>query len=474
LIDLRSDTVTRPTEAMRRAMLEAPVGDDVFGEDPTVNRLEEYVADLLGKEAALYAPSGTMTNQVGVQVNTNRAEEVLLHEGSHIFVYEAGAPAMLSGVQLRTLPGENGVIDPETVRAAVRPEDVHFPRSRLLCLENTHNTSGGKVFPLEDFAAVATTAKELGLKVHLDGARLFNAQAATGVPASEWCAHADTVSVCSSKGLGAPVGSLLAGNEETIEAARRARKAFGGGMRQAGIIASASRAGLRVERGWIRGQGTGDQPRPRRCRRPFRIPAGPRPRRRARHPWQTRLRPLVHTPRCWGKRDRGRHSSSGQDRRQRHRMLRPVEVAPVPATGLASPLALLDEALRDGDSVPEDFADRLRKAVEAGDVEVLAARAEDQMLGVVVLAYRLNVSAGGLFASIEDLQVHPEARCQGVGRALLVAAHERCTKHNISYVEAQVEDAAAETFYASLGYEQETGVRVLSRSLAIGHTRTKS
>jgi threonine aldolase len=240
LIDLRSDTVTRPTEAMRRAMLEAPVGDDVFGEDPTVNRLEAYVADLLGKEAALYAPSGTMTNQVGVQVNTNRAEEVLLHEGSHIFVYEAGAPAMLSGVQLRTLPGENGVIDPETVRAAVRPEDVHFPRSRLLCLENTHNTSGGKVFPLEDFAAVAATAKELDLKVHLDGARLFNAQAATGVAASEWCAHADTVSVCSSKGLGAPVGSLLAGNEETIGVARRSRKALGGGMRQAGIIAAAS------------------------------------------------------------------------------------------------------------------------------------------------------------------------------------------------------------------------------------------
>jgi threonine aldolase len=237
VIDLRSDTVTRPTEGMRRAMLEAPVGDDVFGEDPTVNRLEEYVADLLGKEAALYAPSGTMTNQVGVQVNTNRGEEVLLHEGSHIFVYEAGAPAMLSSVQLRILPGENGVIDPETVRAAVRPEDVHFPRSRLLCLENTHNTSGGKVFPLEDFAAVATTAKELGLKVHLDGARLFNAQAATGVPASEWCAHADTVSVCSSKGLGAPVGSLLAGDEETIMEARRA---FGGGMRQAGIIAAAA------------------------------------------------------------------------------------------------------------------------------------------------------------------------------------------------------------------------------------------
>jgi threonine aldolase len=194
----------------------------------------------LGKEAALYAPSGTMTNQIGVRVSTKRGEEVLLHEGAHIFVYEAGAPAMLSSVQLRTLPGENGVIDPETVRAAIRPEDVHFPRSGLLCLENTHNTSGGKVFPLEDFAAVATTAKELGLKVHLDGARLFNAQAATGVPASEWCALADTVSVCSSKGLGAPVGSLLAGDEETIQEARRARKAFGGGMRQAGIIAAAS------------------------------------------------------------------------------------------------------------------------------------------------------------------------------------------------------------------------------------------
>ena len=240
MIDLRSDTVTRPTGEMRRAMLEAPVGDDVFEEDPTVHRLEEYVADLLGKQAALYAPSGTMTNQIGVHVNTNRGEEVLLHEGSHIFVYEAGAPAMLSSVQLRTLPGENGVLSPETVSAAVRPEDVHFPRSRLVCIENTHNTAGGKVFPLEDFAAVAATARELGMKIHLDGARLFNAQAATGVPASEWCAHSDTVSVCSSKGLGAPVGSLLAGDEETIGEARRARKAFGGGMRQAGIIAAAS------------------------------------------------------------------------------------------------------------------------------------------------------------------------------------------------------------------------------------------
>jgi threonine aldolase len=240
VIDLRSDTVTRPTEEMRRAMAEAALGDDVFREDPTVNRLEQYVAELLGKEAALYAPSGTMTNQIGVFVNTGRGDEVLLHEGSHIFVYEAGAPALLSGAQTRTVPGERGVISPETLRGAVRPENVHFPRSRLLCLENTHNTAGGRVFPLEDFAAVAAEATELGLKVHLDGARLFNAQAATGVPAREWCEHADTVSVCSSKGLGAPVGSLLAGDEETIAEARRARKAFGGGMRQAGVIAAGS------------------------------------------------------------------------------------------------------------------------------------------------------------------------------------------------------------------------------------------
>ena len=240
MIDLRSDTVTRPTDGMRWAMAEAPVGDDVFGEDPTVNRLEEYVAELLGKEAAIYAPSGTMTNQIGVYVGTGRGEEVLLHEGAHIFNYEGGAPALISSVQIRTLPGERGIISAETLRRSIRPENVHFPRQTLLCLENTHNLEGGTVFALEDFATVAAEAHGLGLKVHLDGARLFNAQAATGVPAREWCQHADTVSVCSSKGLGAPVGSLLAGDEATIREARRARKAFGGGMRQAGIIAAAA------------------------------------------------------------------------------------------------------------------------------------------------------------------------------------------------------------------------------------------
>lgn len=240
MIDLRSDTVTRPTPGMRRAMAEAPVGDDVFGEDPTVERLERYVAELLGKEAALYAPSGTMTNQIGVMVNTARADELLLHEASHIFDYECGAPALLSGVLVRQLPGEGGVVSLRTLRAAVRPENVHFARPALLGLENTHNVAGGRVFPLKDFAAVASEARSLGLRVHLDGARLFNAAVAAGIPASEWAAHADTVSVCSSKGLGAPVGSLLAGEAETIREARRARKALGGGMRQAGVIAAGS------------------------------------------------------------------------------------------------------------------------------------------------------------------------------------------------------------------------------------------
>jgi threonine aldolase len=240
LIDLRSDTVTKPTEGMRRAMAGAAVGDDVFGEDPTVNRLEEYVAELLGKEAAIYCPSGTMTNQIGVHVATGRGDEILLHEDAHIFNYEAGAPALLSGAQVRPVPGEGGVVTPETLRAAVRPENIHFARPTLLCLENTHNVAGGRIFPLEQFAAVAAEARSLGLKVHLDGARLFNAAVVTGIPAREWCEQAGTVSVCSSKGLGAPVGSLLAGDEETIWEARRVRKVFGGGMRQAGVIAAAS------------------------------------------------------------------------------------------------------------------------------------------------------------------------------------------------------------------------------------------
>jgi threonine aldolase len=202
--------------------------------------LEEYVAELMGKEGAIYCPSGTMTNQIGVHVATGRGDEILLHEDAHIFNYEAGAPALLSGAQVRPVPGEGGVVTPETLRAAVRPENIHFARPTLLCLENTHNVAGGRIFPLEQFAAVAAEARSLGLKVHLDGARLFNAAVVTGIPAREWCEQAGTVSVCSSKGLGAPVGSLLAGDEETIWEARRVRKVFGGGMRQAGVIAAAS------------------------------------------------------------------------------------------------------------------------------------------------------------------------------------------------------------------------------------------
>ncbi|WP_119069139.1 threonine aldolase family protein [Rubrobacter indicoceani] len=238
--DFRSDTVTRPSPGMRRAMANAEVGDDVFEEDPTVRELEEYVADLLGKEAAIYAPSGTMTNQIGLHLATRRGDEVLLHEDAHVFNYEAGAPALISGVQVRPVSGDGGRILPETLRRSMRPVNVHFPPPTLLCLENTHNAAGGRVYPLEDFAAVSQEAEKLGLEVHLDGARLFNAAVASGVPASAWCRHAATVSVCSSKGLGAPVGSLLAGNADGIHRARRVRKALGGGMRQAGIIAAAS------------------------------------------------------------------------------------------------------------------------------------------------------------------------------------------------------------------------------------------
>ncbi len=355
-----------------------------------------------------------------------------------------------------------------------------------MCLENTHNTAGGTVYPLEDFAAVAGAARELGLKVHLDGARLFNAQAATGIPAREWCEHADTVSVCSSKGLGAPVGSLLAGDEETIGEARRARKAFGGGMRQAGVIAAASLYAFEhhVERlaedherarklaDGLREAGYAVEPPETNLvlvevERPEEFLRGPRPRRRARHPGQARLRPSLHPPRCRGRGDRGGRRSGGQNHRQRRRALSTIEVASVPGTELAELLALLEESLRDGEPVPVAFAERFRETVEARRLEVLAARVEDRVVGVAVIAYRLSVSAGGLFASIEDLYVSPESRRRGVGRALLGAIGERCEARGISYVEAQVEEDGAEAFYAALGYEREPGVRVLSKSLPI-------
>ncbi|MDZ7337074.1 MAG: low-specificity L-threonine aldolase [candidate division KSB1 bacterium] len=238
-VDLRSDTVTKPTPGMREAMANAEVGDDVFGEDPTVNRLQEEVAELLGKEAALFVPSGTMSNQIAMKCHTLPGDEVILERDSHSFHYEGGGPAMLSGVQLHPLPGVRGVITAEQVAAAVRPADHHYPRTRLVCIENTHNRAGGTIFPLQTIREIRQVADRFGLRMHLDGARLWNAAVATGISEREYAAHFDSVSVCLSKGLGAPVGSLLAGSREFIDLAHRYRKIFGGGMRQVGILAAA-------------------------------------------------------------------------------------------------------------------------------------------------------------------------------------------------------------------------------------------
>ncbi|MBN1208326.1 MAG: low-specificity L-threonine aldolase [Myxococcaceae bacterium] len=239
-IDFRSDTVTRPTPAMRRAMAEAEVGDDVYGEDPTVNRLEERVAERLGLEAALFVPSGTQANQIAMGLHCRPGDEVLTEAGSHIIQYEGGAVSALWGIQPHPLPGDRGLLTPEQVAEAVRAENIHAPRSRLLSLENTHNRGGGTVWPLERFREVVEAARKAGLAVHLDGARLFNAQVAAGTPAASWARLTDTTSVCFSKGLGAPVGSALAGSKALILEARRLRKRLGGGMRQAGVLAAAA------------------------------------------------------------------------------------------------------------------------------------------------------------------------------------------------------------------------------------------
>ncbi|GBD35247.1 L-allo-threonine aldolase [bacterium HR36] len=240
VIDLRSDTVTRPTPGMRAAMATADVGDDVFGEDPTVRRLEERVAELLGKEAALFVPSGTMSNQICIKAHTQPGDELICDVNSHIYNYEAGGPAVLSGVMCRTIEGDCGVFDVADLEGLIRPENDHLVRTRLVCLENTHNRGGGKIFPLEKIRAIASWAHRHGLLVHLDGARLWNASIATGVPLRDWAEHCDSVSVCFSKGLGAPVGSALAGTKDFVKRARKIRKLFGGGMRQAGVLAAAA------------------------------------------------------------------------------------------------------------------------------------------------------------------------------------------------------------------------------------------
>ena len=239
VVDLRSDTVTRPTPGMRRAIAEAVVGDDVFGDDPTVRTLEERVAALAGREAALFVPSGTMGNQVALKCLTQPGEEVLLERESHIFLYEQGGLGANSGCLAHVVAGERGAIPPEAVAAAVRDDDDHVARVRLVCAENTHNRAGGLIVPLERLRALQAVARARGLRVHLDGARLWNASVATGVPISAWAATADTVMMCFSKALGAPVGSILVGDRPVIAEARRVRKRWGGGMRQVGILAAA-------------------------------------------------------------------------------------------------------------------------------------------------------------------------------------------------------------------------------------------
>jgi len=238
-IDLRSDTVTRPTPAMRKAMAEAEVGDDVFGEDPTVNILQEKVARLLGKEAALFVPSGTMANQLSIKSHTQPGDEVIIESSSHPYNFEGGAGAALSGIQFHCVKGVRGILEASHIEEAIRPEDHHFPVTKLVCLENTHNRGGGTIYPLEKMADIYRLAQSKGLLVHLDGARLWNASVATGNKPYEYAQWADSVSVCLSKGLGAPIGSLVAGSKPFIDRIHRFRKMFGGGMRQVGIVAAA-------------------------------------------------------------------------------------------------------------------------------------------------------------------------------------------------------------------------------------------
>jgi len=239
MIDFRSDTVTKPTQAMREFMVKAEVGDDVFNEDPTVNELQRRVARMLNKDAALFVTSGTQANQVSVQAHTQPGEEVICDYHAHVFNYEAGAAGMLAGVQLHPLLGHYGHPSLEQISEVVRPADDHYPRTRLICLENTHNRAGGTIFPLEEIKRISAFAKAKGLKMHLDGARLWNASIATGISLAEYAQYFDSVSLCFSKGLGAPLGSIITGTQEFIQRAHYYRKAYGGGTRQVGIVAAA-------------------------------------------------------------------------------------------------------------------------------------------------------------------------------------------------------------------------------------------
>lgn len=240
LIDLRSDTVTKPSKAMREAIAAAEVGDDVWGDDPTINKLQDMCKELSGKPAALFVTSGCMANQLAVKCHTNPAEEIIAEWDSHIVKYEIAGPAFISGVQVMPLKGVRGVLKPDDVKEHIRPDWYHYPKTSLVCIENTHNRAGGTIYPLDDIKSVNNVCKENKLKLHLDGARIFNAVVETGVSVKEYAAEVDSISFCFSKGLGAPVGSILCGDEEFITKAHKFRKILGGGMRQAGILAAAA------------------------------------------------------------------------------------------------------------------------------------------------------------------------------------------------------------------------------------------
>lgn len=237
MIDLRSDTVTKPTPAMREAMARADVGDDVYGEDPTAIELQRRVAEITGKEAALFVTSGTMSNQIALLCHTQRGDEVLIGEGAHVAFYESGAAPAWSGVQFEVV-GRGGLFNARELVSSIKPPEYYNPRARVVAIENTHNRAGGRVFPQQDILDIAVQARAHGLAMHLDGARVWNASIATGLSVRELCAPFDTVSVCFSKGLGAPVGSALVADKDTILRARRFRKMLGGGGRQVGILAA--------------------------------------------------------------------------------------------------------------------------------------------------------------------------------------------------------------------------------------------
>jgi len=240
MIDLRSDTVTKPSKGMREAMANAEVGDDVYGEDPTVNELQRRCAEITGKEAALYVPSGCMANQLAIKSQTNPADEVILESESHILNYETAAPAFLSQVQLFPVQGVNGVFTADDIQKQIRPRAYYFPKTALICIENTHNRAGGTIFPIDEIKKIRELALKEGIRMHMDGARVFNASVETGIPVKEYASYVDSISFCFSKGLGAPVGSILCSDKETITKAHKYRKIIGGGMRQAGILAAAA------------------------------------------------------------------------------------------------------------------------------------------------------------------------------------------------------------------------------------------